>query len=108
MRNTCNLDTFPEERRGRRDIAVITNERGEGDAHMLRTVSYPALTCLVLLWIGPAHAQSTAVMGGATQTTRGYGAQVPLQSLSKLSDPQQELAAAWVRDSSGERVGQVQ
>ena len=75
---------------------------------MLRAVSNLALPFLVSLSTGLAHAQSTAVIGGATQTTHGHGAQAALQSLSKLSDPQQELAAASVRDSSGQRVGQVE
>jgi len=73
---------------------------------MLRKVSYLTLPSLVSLSIGLAYAQSTAVIGGATQTT--HGEQAPLQSLSKLGDPQQELAAASVRDSSGQRVGQVE
>ncbi len=75
---------------------------------MLRALSYLALPSLISLSIGPAYAQSTAVEGGATQTAHGYGAQAPLQSLSKLSDPQQELSATLVRDLSGERLGKVQ
>ena len=75
---------------------------------MARIVSSLALASLAALSIGSAHAQSTAVIGGATETTRGYGAQEAPQSLSKLSDPQQELAADWVKDSSGQRVGKVE
>lgn len=75
---------------------------------MLRTVSRLTLGSLVFLPIGLAHAQSTAVTSGATQTTRGYGGQAPLQSLSRINEPERELGAASVRDSSGETVGQVQ
>ena len=75
---------------------------------MVRTVSCLALPFFVSLSIGLAYAQSTAAVGGATQTAHGYGGPAPLQSLSKLGDPQRELAAASVRDSSGQRVGQVQ
>src|SRR5690349_13931310 len=75
---------------------------------MVRKLSCLALGSLVFLPIGLAHAQSSAATSGATQTTRGYGGQAPLQSLSRLDEPERELGAASVRDSSGRTVGQVQ
>jgi PRC-barrel domain protein len=105
-RNSLTSDTFPADegklRRGNQE------SQGRKESALMRAVYCLTLALFAPLLDGPVQAQSTALVGGATQTTQGYGAQAAPQPLSRLGDPEQELAADWVIDSSGQRVGKVE